>query len=124
MSNLDFSSDRPAAPTAAAFMLIRSPEGRVLLLRRAKGEDHAGEWSLPGGKLKSGEDAETAPARETVEETGYHVGRVKWHCRRVKDNCDAVTFLFDCDAEFAPRLNSEHDAWQWVDPVEALEMSA
>jgi hypothetical protein len=30
----------------AAFMLLRSPEGRILLLRRAKGEDHAGEWDL------------------------------------------------------------------------------
>jgi hypothetical protein len=28
---------------AAAFMLMRSPSGTVLLLRRAKGKDHADE---------------------------------------------------------------------------------
>jgi 8-oxo-dGTP pyrophosphatase MutT (NUDIX family) len=40
---------------AAAFMLLRSPTGTVLLLRRAKTEDHPGSWDLPGGKIKNGE---------------------------------------------------------------------
>jgi 8-oxo-dGTP pyrophosphatase MutT (NUDIX family) len=106
---------------AAAFVLLRSPEGRVLLLRRAKGEDHAGEWGLPGGKLKAGESAEAAAVRETLEETGFRTGHAgRWHCRRVKDDVDATTFCFDCDSEFVPRLNREHDLWIWIDPREAL----
>jgi hypothetical protein len=39
----------------AAFMLLRSPSGTVLFLRRAKGEDHSGKFDLPGGKIKAGE---------------------------------------------------------------------
>jgi 8-oxo-dGTP diphosphatase len=109
----------------AAFMLMRSPSGTVLLLRRAKGEDHAGEWALPGGKLKPGESAERAVVREVQEETGYLTGHCgRWHCRTVKDygngTIGAVTFLFDCD-EFVPKLNREHDAWQWVDADEVLQ---
>ena len=128
-SRLGPGPDRPIAhepPIAAAFMLIRSPEGRVLLLRRAAGEDHAGEWDLPGGKLKPGETAEQAAIRETFEETGYRTGHAgKWHCRRIKNGVDAVTYLFDCDSEFAPpRLSREHDLSRWIDPREALEAGA
>jgi 8-oxo-dGTP pyrophosphatase MutT (NUDIX family) len=110
---------------AAAFILFRSSQGRCLLLRRAATEDHPGEWSLPGGKLKSGETAPQAAVREAYEETRYSAGHAgKWHCRRVKDGVDATTFLQECESEFVPTLNSEHDAWQWVMPSEALEMNA
>jgi 8-oxo-dGTP pyrophosphatase MutT (NUDIX family) len=106
----------------AAFLLLRSPEGRVLLLRRSKGEDHPGEWGLPGGKKKDGESAEKTAIRETLEETGWNPGYAgRFHTRRVKDGVDATTYLRDVDAEFVPRLNREHDAWQWVNPQEALD---
>jgi 8-oxo-dGTP pyrophosphatase MutT (NUDIX family) len=107
---------------SAAFLLLRSPSGTVLLLRRAKGEDHAGTWALPGGKLKAGESPEKAAVRECVEELGWNPGSAgAFHCRRVRDGVDAVTFLRDVESEFTPRLNSEHDAWRWMNPLEALE---
>jgi mutator protein MutT len=109
---------------SAAFMLLRSPSGTVLLLRRAKGEDHAGTWDIPGGKIKTGESPEEAAIREVKEETGFLTGHSgRFHCRRVKNSVDATTFLFDCDSEFVPKLNKEHDAWRWMDPFEALEAS-
>jgi 8-oxo-dGTP diphosphatase len=109
----------------AAFVLFRAPNGKVLLVRRAKGEDHAGEWGLPGGRIRDGETPEIAAVRECVEEIGWNPGHPgKWHCRRVKDDgngtVDATTFLRDVEAEFAPPRLHEHDAWQWVDPDEAL----
>jgi 8-oxo-dGTP pyrophosphatase MutT (NUDIX family) len=111
-------------PVVAAGILIRSPAGRVLLLRRAGAEDHEGEWSLPGGRLKQGEDHATAAVRETFEELGWHPGSAgTLHCRRVRDGVDYTTFLKDVDHEFSPpHLNHEHDAWAWVDPEDALTM--
>jgi 8-oxo-dGTP pyrophosphatase MutT (NUDIX family) len=109
------------ADVVAAGILIRAPSGKVLLLRRAKGEDHAGEWSIPGGKLKEGEDCATAAIRETYEETGWHAGSAgKFHTRRVRDHVDYTTFLKDVDHEFSPPrlLEREHDAWGWFDPQE------
>jgi 8-oxo-dGTP pyrophosphatase MutT (NUDIX family) len=106
---------------SAAFLLLRSPSGTVLLLRRDDSGDHAGEWSLPGGKLKQCETVEQAAVRETLEETGWNAGYAgKLHCRRVKGGVDAVTFLRDVEAEFTPPRLREHDRWQWVDPREAL----
>ncbi len=47
---------------------IKDDDGRVLLLR-----EKDGSWELPGGGLEHGEDARTALARETAEETGLTV---------------------------------------------------
>jgi 8-oxo-dGTP pyrophosphatase MutT (NUDIX family) len=116
--------DRPAAhepPILAAFMLLRAPDGTCLFLRRAPGEDHPGEWDLPGGKIKPGETAEQAVIREVLEETGFRTGHSgRWHCRSIRNGVDATVYLFDCEA-FVPHLNHEHDSWRWMTPDDALE---
>jgi 8-oxo-dGTP pyrophosphatase MutT (NUDIX family) len=107
----------------AAFVLFRAPSGRVLLLQRAKAEDHGGEWSLPGGKIRANESAEQAAIREVYEECAYRCGHVgKLHTRRVKDGVDALTFLPDCEEEWQPKLNKEHLNFLWLDPQDALAM--
>jgi 8-oxo-dGTP pyrophosphatase MutT (NUDIX family) len=107
----------------AAFLLLRSPAGRVLLLRRDASGDHAHEWALPGGKVREGETVEDAAVRECREELGWDPGSAgKWHCRRVRDDVDATTFVRNVDSEFSPPQLREHDAFMWVDPQEALAM--
>jgi 8-oxo-dGTP diphosphatase len=43
-------------------------DGKVLLIKRGKPPGE-GLWSLPGGKIEAGENAETAAVRELYEET-------------------------------------------------------
>jgi 8-oxo-dGTP pyrophosphatase MutT (NUDIX family) len=94
----------------------------VLLLRRDNSGDHPGTWALPSGKIKSGETPEKAALRECLEETGWNPGSSgKWHCRRVRDGVDAITFLKDVDVEFTPPKLHEHSAWRWAMPTEVLE---
>jgi 8-oxo-dGTP diphosphatase len=54
-------------PNAASVALVH--RGRVLLIRRTKAP-YDGMWTLPGGRLEPGEDAETAALREVEEELG------------------------------------------------------
>jgi mutator protein MutT len=60
--------NRPIVGVGAA--IVR--DGRVLLVRRAR-EPLAGEWSLPGGVVETGETLRAAAAREVLEETGLRV---------------------------------------------------
>ena len=57
---------RPVVGIAAA---ARTPDGRLLLIRRAD----SGLWALPGGTLEWGETLRSAITREVFEETGARV---------------------------------------------------
>ena len=59
------------APAAAA--IIRSEEGKVLLIRRSD----TGGWSLPGGMMDPGECIAECAVREADEETGLKVEPVR-----------------------------------------------
>jgi 8-oxo-dGTP pyrophosphatase MutT (NUDIX family) len=112
-------------PVLAAGIIARSPQGRVLLMRRV--DD--GTWAWPGGGIKEGETADKAAWREFYEETGYRLGDVgKFLMRRTKDDgngpVDFTTFIADVEAEFTPRLNHEHSAYMWADPTDLLKDAA
>ena len=105
----------------AAGILLISPEGRILLLRRSDEGDAAGLWAFPGGKIEEGEDAEKAVVRECFEETGYRLGTAGLMLmRRIKDGVDFITFVKKIDDEFIPKLNGEHTAFAWVFPSDVL----
>jgi len=100
----------------AAGMMLRSPAGRILFMRRTDGQG----WAFPGGHKKDGETIHHCAIRECYEETGYRTGHIgKFLCRRCKDDTDFSTFVFDTDDEFTPKLNHEHDAALWLDPATA-----
>jgi 8-oxo-dGTP pyrophosphatase MutT (NUDIX family) len=105
----------------AAGILFKSPEGRVLLLRRSAEGDMEGAWAPPGGKIEDGETPEDAAVREVWEETRYRCGTAgEQIARRIKDGVDYTTFLRHVDDEFIPKLNEEHTAYAWVKPGEVL----
>jgi 8-oxo-dGTP diphosphatase len=60
-------------PNAASVALFDG--GRVLLIQRARAP-WLGKWSLPGGRLEAGEDAETCARREILEEIGLSVSEL------------------------------------------------
>ena len=64
---------------------------RVLFLKRSKYEPkHAGEWDLPGGHLKIGEDSLVGLTREVKEETSLHIDNPSFIEKQ-----DHMTFFFE-----------------------------
>lgn len=105
--------------TVAAGICFRTKEGKILLCRRTDGLG----WAFPGGVQKDGETLENCALRECLEETGYTAGHVgKLLTRRVRDGVDFTTFLHDCDDEFVPRFNHEHDSHVWIHPDYATSL--
>jgi len=104
----------------AAGILFRAPTGRVLFCHRTDGRG----WAFPGGGKKDHETLEQCAARECYEETGYRSGHAgNFLCRRVRDGVDFTTFAYDCDGEFQPKFNHEHDAHVWINPDYATNLN-
>jgi len=97
-----------------------------LQLRRAKDDFMGGAWSTVRGKIEEGEKAWEAALRELWEEASvtpiefYQVDTVDifylhgddtlWHC---------PGFCAIVDRDVTVKLNSEHDAFRWIDRSEA-----
>jgi mutator protein MutT len=58
----------PKAELAVGAVVV-DPGGRILLVRRAR-PPGVGTWTLPGGRVETGETMEEAVVREVREETG------------------------------------------------------
>jgi 8-oxo-dGTP diphosphatase len=102
---------RPVVGIAA---VARTPDGRLLLIRRAD----VGEWALPGGTLEWGETLRATVARELEEEAGVdrcRVGRlVGVFSRPDRDpRFHGVTVVVECEVD-AP-VRPPHN------PLEILE---
>jgi 8-oxo-dGTP pyrophosphatase MutT (NUDIX family) len=61
-------------PNAASVALFEG--GRVLVIQRARAP-WLGKWSLPGGRLEAGEDAESCARREISEEIGLTIAALR-----------------------------------------------
>lgn len=58
--------------------VIRRPDGRFLITKRAMNKEWApGWWEVPGGGVQAGEDSADAILREIQEETGLDVSKAE-----------------------------------------------
>ena len=58
-------------------LVYLTSQGNVLLIKKAPGRSHAGEWIGLGGKLERGEDPVSSAVRELREESGLTVADPK-----------------------------------------------
>lgn len=68
----DAAASRAVRPTVAVGGIAFDDQGRVLLIQRGR-PPSAGRWTIPGGRVESGETLAEACARELAEETGLVV---------------------------------------------------
>jgi 8-oxo-dGTP pyrophosphatase MutT (NUDIX family) len=100
--------------TLGAVVLVRDPQGALLLLRQPS----AVGWSLPGGLLERHETPAQAAARELSEETGIRVFPTA--LRPAQPNARVSTPSQQVDIVFTLELG-EGDPALVLDPVEVAE---
>ncbi|HWQ59520.1 MAG TPA: nucleotide exchange factor GrpE [Candidatus Fimivivens sp.] len=124
--------DESAANSDALFRMtakavLFGPDGRVLLLTRAKGGKRGpGKRDLPGGHVDPGETPEETVRREVLEETGLTVTDTAplptFAVFKGDDGSSVQKFRFvafteDTEVKTDP---AEHSAHEWLTPDEAI----
>ena len=105
---------------AAGGVVMR--DGQVAVVHRPRYDD----WTLPKGKLDSGESFEQAAVREVEEETGVRgvlVRELPATTYNVAGRQKVVRYwLMDVEHEGSFVPNDETDQLRWVTPGEALRL--
>ena len=109
---------------AAAAVVVR-PDGRLLLVRRAR-EPQRGRWSVPGGKVEPGETPAEAAVREVFEETGARVrAERELGVVRVPGGAGVVYEVHDVAATYLGgelHPGDDADAVRWTAPGELVAL--
>jgi ADP-ribose pyrophosphatase YjhB (NUDIX family) len=106
--------------------VIHDTDGRLLLVMRGNPPGQ-GLWSIPGGKVESGETDEMAVLREVDEETGLVI-TIERYCGTVtRPAPDGIFVIFDylCHDAGTGKMRPGSDAAdvKWVDANEFAAMN-
>lgn len=106
-------------PTPGITMLIRSPEGLVLIGKRAASARYGGKWCLPGGYIEYEESFIETAWREIGEETGLQVqieGVVNVVANQLDDWHHTLVIVLVGDMVAGePRAGDDLVELQWID---------
>jgi 8-oxo-dGTP diphosphatase len=117
------------AEVAVGALALR--DGEILLVRRGHGPA-AGEWSVPGGRVRFGEELHEAVVREVEEETGLEavVERFVGWVERIGRGSDPYHFVIldflvdvlDPRREPRPGDDAAEVAWVGLDHLDGLQL--
>lgn len=112
----------PTPPLHVVAALIEDAEGRLLVAQRRPGQQDAGLWEFPGGKVEPGEHGAEALARELHEELGLEVTPAdcqsfcRYRHRRAAGDIDfELLRVSSWRGEARPR---EGQALRWLRPMQ------
>lgn len=96
--------------------IILDGDGKVFIARRAPGENMAGGWEFPGGKLEENEIAEECLKRELFEEFGIEARIKGFFCESRYEYPQGLIRLLAYFAEITGGeiRPSVHDDYRWV----------
>jgi len=95
-------------------------EGKLLIIRRALDDSlYPGLWDVPGGSLHKGETVDQGLKRETLEETGLSLSRIRplttWSHGEDERFEIGLSFLATAESDII-KLSEEHTKAVWMAP--------
>lgn len=100
--------------------------GKALFVKRSNNaQAGGGTWELAGGKIKFGEDLETALFREIKEEVGLEVNVKKiLYASSIQETARQIIILtYICESkERKIYLSQEHIDYRWLTKAEARQL--
>lgn len=111
-------------PTLVVAAALIGADGRVCMQQRPHDKNHGGLWEFPGGKVESGEDAQSALARELAEELGIAVDPLSFSLAAIAPGQGLVIRLYVCrEWRGTPQcLEGEAIGWFAISAVAGLDM--
>lgn len=112
---------KPTHDLLARVLITRGDQ--VLIIRRAKNQDRAGFWEIPGGHVDDGESLEKAALRELKEETNIALEQISFlfTSSYLYENQQRLSgfFVAEIDEKRTKdiQLSKEHDQYAWINAV-------
>lgn len=117
---------------AVGAVIENTQTGKILIIQRAADQDwHPLEWEIDYGRIDQFEEPIDGLRRELKEETGLTdltIGPILsvWHILRGTEKLpenDLIGITYACSTNTEKiTLSSEHSAYKWVTPEEALQL--
>lgn len=104
---------------------IARREGRILVTRRAAGQNLAGMWEFPGGKLEPAETPQACIIRELREELGVGASAGEVLTESVYEYPGGAIRLIGVEVELEAGdfQLTVHDAFVWLEPAQLLSVA-
>lgn len=104
----------------AAAIAVR--DGCVLVTRRAQGQNLAGLWEFPGGKLEANETVQACIVREIREELGVEATAGRVIAESIYEYPGGMIKLIAVAVELLSQdlQLTVHDAFDWLEPAQLL----
>ncbi len=104
---------------------IIEEKGKILALRRKRGENMAGKWEFPGGKINDNEIPESSIIREIKEELNLTIHPANQLLPVNFEYPDFIIHLipFRCLILEGDIILSVHDRIQWLEPKDYFTLN-
>lgn len=90
---------------------------KILIVRRSQTDEWMpGHYGLPGGKLDAGETPTEALSRECKEEVNLNISPSSFIFLPKVSNNKEHAFFYTTKFSGEPKLDFEHDDFQWINP--------